>query len=633
MNRLLFEELNTDCLKAQDQILNKLKQNLPDCVSPEDKKSFGIVYTPHFLAEYVAQKIITYFFDDLKKKSPRNLNKFLNKIRIIDPACGEGQLLYSIWKQLNYRLTTSGAMFTPNPIEILCGIDIDEEAVMKTMFRISRFSGSNDFFNFKIVKTNALFPFDSISREEGWKIVKDRFGAPEGFDILIANPPWGADINFKESLLRKEYCLYKGPFESADLFVELALSIVKPGGYFALILPDSLFSFERKDLREMLLRRTNIKFVARLGEKIFQNINRACAILICKKETYSSSNRVKCLRLTPVLRNKILLNKITLHDAESLLAHEVNQQRFCENRNFLFDIDVKEDEEKTLYKIKSNSNSLRNYLVGSRGVELSKTGKVCKCNNCGLWMPLPTAKEPKCSHCNLPIKVASANTTSIISKNKTGNAAPLIVGENIKRYYINSRRWILTTKEGIKYKDKTLYKNPKIIIRKTGVGISATIDYSGAYTNQVVYIFKLKDMTKSVISLEFILAVINSRLMYYYILKIFGEAEWRSHAYVTQKQILSLPLPYIDVKDSQQKIIIKSITKILKPYLKKNKPLPPLIDAKIEYLIAKFFKFTKKDYATIYKDLNCVEELLPVKALKTVQLQDIFSQENISYYY
>mgnify|MGYP001564949560 CR=1 FL=1 len=623
MNKSLFD----DRLKTQYQLLNKIDSG-ESCVSPEDKKSFGIVYTPQFLAEYVAQKTITYFLNDLKNKSSCNLNKFLNKTRVIDPACGDGQLLYSIWKQLTDQLTASRASFKLNPIKILCGIDIDKEAVMKTIARISRFSGSNDFFNFKIATTNALFPFDSISREEGWKIVKDRFGASEGFDILLANPPWGADITFKETLLRREYCLYKGPFESADLFIELALSTVKPGGYFAFILPDSLFSFERKDLREMLLKQTTIKFIARLGEKIFQDINRACAILICKKETPSFSHKTKCVRLTPEIRNEILLNKITFCEAESLLAHEVYQQRFYENRNFLFDIDVKEGEEKTLNKITSNTNSLRNYLISSRGVELSKTGRVCKCKECGLWMPLPVAKSPRCSHCNLPIEIANTIPTTIISKDVTSKAAPLIVGENIKRYSIGSNRWILTNRKGIKYKDKTLYENPKIIVRKTGVGISASIDYSKAYTNQVVYIFKLKE--GSPVSLEFLLAIINSRLMYYYVLKNYGENEWRSHPYITQKQILALPLPDIDIGDGNQKMIIDTVTRILRPHLKKNKGLPLLTDARVEYLVAKFFKFTKKDYLSIFDALNKAEELLPVKALKQIQLHDIFSEKNLS---
>ena len=43
--------------------------------------------------------------------------------------------------------------------------------------------------------------------------------------------------------------------------------------------------------------------------------------------------------------------------------------------------------------------------------------------------------------------------------------------------------------------------------------------------------------------LEFMLAVLNSRAMYYFLAKKHGETEWRSHPYLTQKQVLDLPMP------------------------------------------------------------------------------------------
>ena len=65
---------------------------------------------------------------------------------------------------------------------------------------------------------------------------------------------------------------------------------------------------------------------------------------------------------------------------------------------------------------------------------------------------------PRCSHCNLPIEIANTIPTTIISKDVTSKAAPLIVGENIKRYSIGSNRWILTNRKGIKYKEKLFMK-------------------------------------------------------------------------------------------------------------------------------------------------------------------------------
>ena len=43
--------------------------------------------------------------------------------------------------------------------------------------------------------------------------------------------------------------------------------------------------------------------------------------------------------------------------------------------------------------------------------------------------------------------------------------------------------------------------------------------------------------------LESFLAILNSRAMYYYLTANSGETNWRSHPYLTQKQLLNLPLP------------------------------------------------------------------------------------------
>ncbi len=603
--------------------------DLEERYSPDElRKKWGIIYTPEFLAEYIAQKTVSYFLKDFRARPSLT---DLTQLRIIDPAFGEGQLLCSIWNQLVASLNKKNRNLL-NPKEILCGIDIDNDALTKTMVKINSFAKSRDSHNLKLIKTNALFPLNGTSREEGWAKIKDKFTAPNGFDILIANPPWGAEtIHFKENLLRKDYRLYQGQFDTAELFVELALSVVKPGGYFAFILPDSIFSFERKRLREMLLTHTTIKFLARLGEKIFDNVNRACALLICKKQTSSPSNKIRCLRLNNYLRNDILIGEKTLSEAENSNAHEVYQRRFYKNKNFLFDIDVIEEDEKTLKKIKSHFALMGDYLISSRGVELSKKGKVCKCENCGLWMPFPISSSPECNHCHLPLNPETILTAFITSKDKLRNSAQLIVGENITRYRLDAARWILTDKKGINYKTRENYVGPKIVVRKTGVGISATIDYSGAYTNQVVYIFRQKDSSSSLVTLEFLLAAINSRVIYYFMLKNFGETEWRSHPYITQKQILDLPLPRINPQDVKQKTLIKKVTKCLKPYLKKNKPLPSSVDAKVECAIAKFYGLSKRDYINIYKSLNKAESLIPVKALKHIQLTDIFSMNNLPF--
>jgi len=127
----------------------------------------------------------------------------------------------------------------------------------------------------------------------------------------------------------------------------------------------------------------------------------------------------------------------------------------------------------------------------------------------------------------------------------------------------------------------------------------------------VVYI--LRNKNKKNPDLEFFIALINSRAYYFFLIKAFGELEWKSHPYLTQTQILSLPLP--DLKSEKNKKIINEIVLLLRPQLKIGRPLKQ-IDMKVESLIGKIFVLTKKDYRIIFNAINELDELLPVRELQ-----------------
>lgn len=588
-------------------------------LSIEDKEN-GVVYTPPALAAFVAQKVVGFALKDIKssKLSPSELSKRIKNLKIIDPACGEGELLLAASNALANENVSQR-----NAGEMLYGIDLDEKSISKTAKNIQALSSSINYSTQNLLATNGLFPKLPNTNKTGWKELLNKFNAKEGFDIMIANPPWGASTSsYETELSQSQFTLNKGQYDTSDLFVELALSLVKKDGYFAFIIPDSLFGFEHVEMRKMLLERTQIKFIGRMGEKIFDGVNRACIIIICKNSKPTRISRVECMRLNPALRKSILSGQTTYFEADKLLTHVVKQSRFSLNKNLLFDIDTKEAEMQILEKVLSSGKTIGEYMSSSRGVELSKTGKVCKCEACGFWMPLPNSDMTRCAHCSALIDLSRSETSKIISKTWFKGSKPILVGESVRRYSISSRYWISVDNEGINYKNISLYYEPKILVRKTGVGITATIDYSSALTNQVVYMFKPRAGQQSPIPIEFILAVMNSRAIYYYLLKQYGETEWRSHPYLTQSQIADLPLPEVDsvkARDSQKRVV-----NLLKPYLQKDQAIPKKVDASVEALIASMFGLVKKDYEVLYKTLNSTQGLIPVKALSDVGISDIF---------
>lgn len=573
------------------------------------KKEYGVVYTPPSLSSFVAKKVTECFLSDQNEKGT-----FIDKeIKVLDPACGEGELLLAMWRSFSRANVSVKKSF-------LYGLDIDADALIRTQKSLHQTANQN----VNLLNLNALFPRDKKRGIEDWESIMNIFNVKDGFDIIIANPPWGADLSkYRDELTDSDYKLKRGQFDSSDLFIELALSQVKNGGYIAFIIPDSLFSFEKKSLRKMLVEQTEIKYIARLGEKIFEGVNRACSVIVCKKSAPQIDHEVVCMRLNPQVRKSILSGKMTYDEADKKLNHKIPQTRFSEDKELIFDIDTHESDRKIVNKLTVNHQVIGDYVTSSRGVELSKSGKVYKCEECSYWNPHPNVntKIPKCNHCGAKTDLQKVEKRSIISKIKHAGYKPLLVGESIRRYSISPQYWISLDNEGINYKNISTYYEPKIIVRKTGVGITASIDYSNSLTNQVVYMFRPRTEMSSV-PIELVLAIMNSRAMYFYLLKRFGETEWRSHPYLTQTQILNLPMP--DLLDEKFKAVRKDIVTKVKKYLEKGQQIPRVVDAEVERLVASLYGLTKKDYETIYSTLGSIEGLIPVKVLTDVTVQDIF---------
>ena len=571
-------------------------------------KKNGVVYTPEILSQYVAQKILQYALrDKLFDKSER--------ISIIDPAVGDGILLNSITESVFSKKTLTKKKLT------VCGTDLDKTALMSCKKRFT--PKRHNETRLELMNTNALNPFNQDSLTNGWNDIFQILNIDRGFDLLIANPPWGADItDYKENLRLSDFKTIQGQFDSFELFMELAIKIVKPNGYFAFIVPDSILNNGKSVLRETLLEQTQVKFIARLGEKIFPDINRACVVIICKNTPYQTGNVVDCFRLSSKNRTSILSGQMSFLEAESTNLHQVPQDRFKNNTHQRFDIDIKENETVILDKFKKYGKILGDELSITRGMELGSSGMICQCESCKTWIPLPEKKLMICSTCNKEFDSKKANKKCIISPICSPKSISFISGSDMKRYVCKPSKWTTLGVKGINYKPKVVYEGGKILIRKTGVGITAALDYSNSYTNQVVYILKNKNIQED--NLEFFIGLINTRAYFFYLMKTFGEFEWKSHPYLTQTQIRNLPLP--DLSSKQNKKTVLQIKDLLRPILKVGDVPNNEIDAQVEFLISKMFLLNENDYKIIFNTISELDDLLPMREMKKMKLTDVFEK-------
>ena len=362
-----------------------------------------------------------------------------------------------------------------------------------------------------------------------------------------------------------------------------------------------------------------------MGEKIFDGINRACTIIIGQKAKPSKKHAIQCFRLNKSLRNEVLNQSLQLSQAEQMLSHYVVQERFIQNENYSFDIDLRKSESNIITRIEKSSQPLSLFVSNTRGIELSKKGVVCECETCKNWFPLPE-KITKCPHCKSLLPDSNIKSESIVFDTPQYKTVLFKAGEDLYRFTSDSKRWIDLSKKCINYKNLSLYKGEKILVRKTGVGITASLDYENAVTNQVVYVLKLNPLFSEKITLEFLLAVINSRFITYYLMKKYGETEWRTHPYLTQLTVKNLPIPLLDFTDNSVLEAISDVTTKVKNAIvnDKKQDISLKIDAQIEKTVAQLFGLTRKDYDTIFKELSQAEQLIPIKRLLTISVEDIF---------
>lgn len=535
-------------------------------------RKYGVVYTPDRLADFVAELLS----EEMKAAG-------IIKGTILDPACGECALLNAVEKECGNQYTYSG-------------IDVDKEAVAHEV------NGKNLICNDSILPKNVKRKTEVYWTEKLGRI-----------DAIIANPPWSSEkIYNREQLSDAGFDLIKGQYDSYVLFIELAYKILSKDGLFAFILPDSLFDAQNNELRRFLVDNTEIKVIARLGEKIFEEVNRATTVLICKKTKPNVESKTKCFRLTTEDRRSFLNGDDNLRNFYQNGLHEVGQRRFSENDNAIFDIDTREEEESLIKKIKSHSIDWENIFLFGRGVEISKAGKVVYCPHCGMAQGYKKkqleAGEKICSSCENTIAVTNETVKSVVSKSKVQGSVALCVGENLKRYKIGKGGYILRDVPGINYKDRTLYQPPKILVRKTGLGIYAAVDYSGGMTSQTVYILKKKNESKDDTPLEYYLALLNSRVVYYFYLKKYGENEWKSHPYLTKEIIFSLPVcKYTDNKLDHE--IVDLAKKLMKKY-------DYSMDMELEYKIFKKYNLTKDEVTLIRNEMDRLPDLSAINDMK-----------------
>ena len=261
---------------------------------PEVRKAGGVYYTPKYIVDYIVKNTVGKIVEG---KSPKQIEK----IRILDPACGSGSFLLGAYRYLidyhlkYYREHPKQAhvlyydpYYKINPDEItlpiqvkarilknnIFGVDIDPQAAEITMLSLylKAIEGERGLLPMRqhllpslsnnIICGNSLVGYDMFQRGQGtlfsdetqnrvnpfdWNSKSAGFGEimeNGGFDVVMGNPPYvriqALDRAQVEYFARK-YQSASGNYDIYALFVEKALQLLRKDGAHGFILPHKFF--------------------------------------------------------------------------------------------------------------------------------------------------------------------------------------------------------------------------------------------------------------------------------------------------------------------------------------------------------------------------------------------------------
>ena len=389
-----------------------------------------------------------------------------------------------------------------------------------------------------------------------------------GFDVVIGNPPYGAELSNKhKEYLENEYKTFEYQVNTYVLFYEKGINLIKNNGLLGYITP-ATFTYQHyfEKLRKLLQEHKQIA-ISKYFYEVFEDADIGDSVSWILRKTQNNKSDI-LLQVCNNEKDAMILPKLEKYT--SILNTDSTYR--------LSDTDI------NISNLYNNSKSL---------VEITKVTVGIKAYQKGKGIPKQTENIVK--------------TKIFTSDSKIDNTyIQCVIGKNFSRYsflqeptmYLSYGKWLAEPRESAPFFDKE-----KIILRQTADSLIGHIDNKKRINLNNVYNIGQKNNDYN---LKYILSLLNSKLLNF-IYQNVSQEKGRTFAEVKKVYLAKLPVKNID-KKAQQPFIEKanqmlSLNKELQT--EKNNFLNTLKEEKaVEKITKKLNTFYEFEYEIFKKELS-----------------------------
>lgn len=452
----------------------------------------------------------------------------LSALRVLDPACGSGNFLIGAAR----RLLTSVLRQTTLPpgkaarqaLRVmqrnLWGLDPDSVACCLAQLGLHEVTAA-------LLGQQRVYPPFHIHQADGLALPWENC---ETVDLFLANPPYLATKNGMLSGYRS--ALRRGQVDSYLLFLQLALQVVRPGGWLALVLPDPLLArINATEERRRLLAETSVQHLWHLASVFEAQVG--AVVLIAQKRPPEPHHHILWIRQRWSVEQQQFPGEQTV--SQSLLAGQPHAElRYLLGQptdilpirlhSYLCHIPLEQDT--CLFE------PLERLVAVHRGEELGK-------NHSALLSERP------------------AETTE-------EHYTVLRGGCDLRPYALMLSQCWLARHQIIKPLQR--YQGPKLLVVKSTPYLQGALDTQQHVVLQTLYLLTLHNAgpptardqagdqtsTDEMDTLYFLLALLNSRLLRDYVYILYTAYKW-VQPQIEQHVLRQLPIPRAELIDARSR--------------------------------------------------------------------------------